>query len=94
MSSSTHFLPAVCPWWRPRTELKNLDFDGFQRRRFLPAIELLERHGEILHMDGGTDHRLRALEQAELYYTPSMTVPDVLCRQLRCLAPDNRNEMG
>ena len=51
-------------------EPKNLYRDGLQRRRFLPAIELLERHCEILHMDGGTDYRLRALEQAELYYTP------------------------
>ncbi|MEE4301913.1 MAG: cell division protein ZapE [Pseudomonadales bacterium] len=48
----------------------NLYRDGLQRRRFLPAIDLIERHCRVLHMDGGTDHRLRTLEQAELYHWP------------------------
>jgi cell division protein ZapE len=41
--------------------------DGLQRERFLPAIRLLERHLEVLHVDGGTDHRLRHLTQAGTY---------------------------
>ncbi|HSG87727.1 MAG TPA: cell division protein ZapE [Pseudomonadales bacterium] len=49
---------------------RDLYRDGLQRRRFLPAIDLLERHTRVLNMDGGTDHRLRTLEQAELYHTP------------------------
>lgn len=74
-------------------EPKNLYRDGLQRRRFLPAIELLERHCEILHMDGGTDHRLRALEQAELYYTPLDDGAETsLAASFDALAPDNRNE--
>lgn len=44
--------------------------DGLQRRRFLPAIDLLERHTETLNVDGGTDYRLRSLERAEIYHTP------------------------
>lgn len=44
--------------------------DGLQRDRFLPAIALLEQHTEVVNVDGGIDYRLRALEQAELYYTP------------------------
>lgn len=44
--------------------------DGLQRRRFLPAIALLERHTEIMNVDGGTDYRLRSLERAEIYYAP------------------------
>ena len=44
--------------------------DGLQRARFLPAIALLEKHTRIVNVDGGTDYRLRALEQAELYYSP------------------------
>lgn len=44
--------------------------DGLQRARFLPAIELLKQHTNVLNVDGGTDYRLRLLEQAELYHCP------------------------
>jgi cell division protein ZapE len=37
---------------------------GLQRERFLPAIALLEQRLESVHLDGGTDYRLRRLEQA------------------------------
>jgi len=44
--------------------------DGLQRARFLPAIDLLNKHTQVVNVDGGTDYRLRSLEQAELYHTP------------------------
>lgn len=44
--------------------------DGLQRERFLPAIALLKEHTEVVNVDSGIDYRLRALEQAELYYWP------------------------
>lgn len=44
--------------------------DGLQRQRFLPAIELIKQHCEIVNVDGGVDYRLRALEKAELYHSP------------------------
>lgn len=44
--------------------------DGLQRQRFFPAIALLNQHCLVVNVDGGTDYRLRALEQAALYYTP------------------------
>ncbi len=31
---------------------------GLQRQRFLPAIELIQRHTQVLHLDGGIDYRL------------------------------------
>jgi cell division protein ZapE len=40
---------------------------GLQRARFLPAIELIERHLEVLQLTGGTDYRLRQLTQAGVY---------------------------
>lgn len=43
---------------------------GLQRDRFLPAIELLQRHCEILELSGPTDYRLRRLKQASVYLTP------------------------
>ena len=44
--------------------------DGLQRARFLPAIELLKQHLDILNVDGGVDYRLRYLEKAEIYHSP------------------------
>jgi cell division protein ZapE len=44
--------------------------NGLQRSRFLPAIELINSHTEVVNVDGNTDYRLRALERAQLYYTP------------------------
>lgn len=44
--------------------------DGLQRRRFLPAIALLEQHTRVLNVDGGVDYRLRSLKRAEIYHAP------------------------
>src|SRR5690606_37398411 len=51
--------------------------DGLQRSRFLPAIALIKAHTQVVNVDGGVDHRLRALEQAELYHWPLGEVADV-----------------
>jgi len=63
--------------------------DGLQRQRFLPAIALLERHTRVLNVDGGIDHRLRLLEQAELYHCPLDDQADAsLRRSFDSLAPE------
>ncbi|CAG0910410.1 unnamed protein product, partial [Cyprideis torosa] len=41
---------------------------GLQRQRFLPAIALLQKHTEVVHVGGDMDYRLRALEQAGTYH--------------------------
>ncbi len=69
--------------------------DGLQRTRFLPAIELLERHCEVLSVDGGIDYRLRELEQAPLYLTPDG--PDVqleMQRRFEAIAGDAGRDGG
>jgi len=45
--------------------------NGLQRQRFLPAIDLIERHVEVLNIDGATDYRLRQLTQAGTYLLSS-----------------------
>ncbi|RKR02513.1 cell division protein ZapE [Kushneria sinocarnis] len=45
--------------------------DGLQRSRFLPAIDLLNRHCEIVNVDSGVDYRLRTLEKVEVFHVPA-----------------------
>ncbi len=44
--------------------------NGLQRARFIPAIELINNHCEVVNVDSGVDYRLRTLEQAEIYHFP------------------------
>jgi cell division protein ZapE len=53
------------------TAPQDLYKDGLQRERFLPAIELIQRHVDAVHLDGGVDYRLRQLEQAPTYLDSS-----------------------
>jgi cell division protein ZapE len=47
----------------PRDLYKN----GLQRQRFVPAIELLEKHTCVLTVEGAVDYRLRQLTHAGTY---------------------------
>jgi cell division protein ZapE len=58
----------------PRELYKN----GLQRQRFIPAIELIEQHTQVLNVDSGIDYRLRHLTQAGTYL--SATDPQTLSR--------------
>lgn len=44
--------------------------DGLQRARFLPAIEALKNHCDVLRTDGPSDYRLRVLKASDAYRTP------------------------
>jgi cell division protein ZapE len=68
---------------------------GLQRQRFLPTIALLKQHTEVVHVEGGVDYRLRALERADVYQTPSGAVADQrLTEFFESIAPDEGDQGG
>jgi cell division protein ZapE len=68
---------------------------GLQRQRFLPTIALLKEHCEVLHVDGGVDYRLRALERADVYQTPPGSLADQrLTEFFEAIAPDEGDDGG
>jgi len=65
--------------------------NGLQRARFVPAIELINKHCEVVNVDSGIDYRLRTLEKAEIYHSPLDTDADKnLLRYFHELAPDHQ----
>ncbi|MGA9367268.1 MAG: cell division protein ZapE, partial [Steroidobacteraceae bacterium] len=56
--------------------------NGLQRQRFLPAIELIERHTEIVAAEGDRDYRLRQLTQAGTYLASGDSNTDPRLRAL------------
>jgi len=49
---------------------QKLYYDGLQRARFLPAIDLIGRHCQVVNLDGEQDYRLQGLQQTSLYMVP------------------------
>jgi len=67
--------------------------DGLQRERFLPAIRLIKKRTRVIELDGDTDYRLRALEQAEIYHAPlDAEAERSLQRSFSKLGPENECE--
>ena len=74
---------------------KDLYRGGLQRERFLPAIDLLVQHTEVVHVDGLVDFRLRVLEAAEIWHAPLDSTADAnLERYFRDIAPDRGTSNG
>lgn len=77
------------------TEPAQLYAGGLQRARFLPAIELIQHHCQVLMLDSTTDWRLRALEQAPIYqYPPSAAAERILARLFSDYAEGTVHEHG
>jgi predicted ATPase len=49
---------------------QKLYHDGLQRARFLPAMDLISRHCQVVNLDGDQDYRLQGLQQTSLYMVP------------------------
>lgn len=62
----------------PRELYKN----GLQRQRFLPTIDLIEQHVDVIAVEGATDYRLRRLTQAGTYLPSGASDTTQKLRQL------------
>jgi cell division protein ZapE len=52
--------------------------DGFNRERFMPAIEAIERNMQVIDVDGGEDHRLRPGTAQQRYWIGASGEPGAL----------------
>lgn len=50
---------------------QDLYSNGFNRERFLPAIDALIAYNQVINLDGGQDHRLRGDHSRERYFVKS-----------------------
>lgn len=50
---------------------------GLQREKFLPAIDLMKRYTEVIHIDNDTDWRLRNLGDALAWHVPHSREADM-----------------
>lgn len=48
----------------------DLYWEGLQRELFLPAIQLIKMHCDVIQLSSAQDYRWRALQQAGVYFTP------------------------
>lgn len=65
--------------------------NGLQRENFLPAIELIEKHTQVVNLDGEVDYRLRTLEKAEIFLCPhNQTAIDNLNHSFELLATEEQ----
>jgi len=69
--------------------------DGLQRARFLPAIDQIERHTDIVHVGGEIDYRLRLLARAEIYHAPlDQAAEEGLGELFDAAAPEDTRNRG
>jgi cell division protein ZapE len=50
--------------------------NGLHREQFLPTIEMLKKHLDVLEVDAGVDYRLRTLEQIDAFLVPADATAD------------------
>jgi cell division protein ZapE len=61
--------------------------EGFNRERFLPAVTAIERHMQVLGIDGGQDHRLHPGAAQPRYWVAHPEQPSGLSELFEQLTP-------
>ncbi len=49
---------------------EELYVNGLQRQRFVPAIHLIRKHTQVIHLNSERDYRLRTLQRESVYLHP------------------------
>ena len=65
---------------------QDLYSNGFNRERFLPAIDALIAYNQVIHLDGGQDHRLHGEYSRERYFVSSEQSAETLERLFQQLS--------
>ena len=60
---------------------QNLYKGGLQRALFLPAIDLIKQHCNVINLDGGKDYRLQGLQQTDRYRVPHSAMAEIAIQQ-------------
>lgn len=64
------FGQGVCLVTTSNTPPQSLYENGLQRQRFLPAIDLILKHTQVIHLQSERDYRLQTLAREGVYFTP------------------------
>ncbi len=60
----------TCLLFTSNTAPDNLYLNGIQRDSFLPAIELIKQHCDVIHLTSTQEYRFKEYETNNYYYTP------------------------
>ncbi|MGJ7459675.1 cell division protein ZapE [Halomonas sp. MA07-2] len=73
---------------------RQLYADGFNRERFLPAIDAIERHMQVVELDGGQDHRLHPGKAHQRYWVAKAGQPSPLAAVFERLSAGEARDDG
>lgn len=69
--------------------------NGLQRTRFLPAIDAIKTHCDVMNVDAGIDYRLRTLTQANLWLSPlNATTSESMAQLYQTLSGSHQQQPG
>lgn len=67
--------------------------DGLQRARFIPAIEALKNHCQVIELDNATDYRLLTLQRDDTYHYPlDQAADDIMHHSFRALTSNEPSD--
>ena len=67
------YMQKICLLFTSNSPPDDLYLKGIQRDSFLPAIELIKKNSEVVHITSSNDYRLRNYREDAFYYSPLNT---------------------